>query len=70
MYIDSPSPLSQQDWIVLGVIGIFVLISYILRHTLVGAILWWNIRALFMIILAFAFVNYTKREIKEWWNKD
>ena len=69
IYIDSPPLLSQHDWFIAGVTALVIFIIWLLRHTLIGGILWWNIRTLFMVIFAIGLVDYSKKEIKDWWDK-
>ena len=60
---------TNQFYAILFLAAIFVL--YLLRnaHPIFGGI--WRIISLFGIVLFVTlFVNYAKKEIKDWWNKD
>jgi len=48
-----------------GIAGVFLL-----RHLLVFEWLWNHIVIFFAILMGFVVINHTKKELKEWWNKD
>jgi hypothetical protein len=70
LYLDSPSPLTPHEQLLFGgfVVGLFIL--YVLRSIPFFGTLYYHITTMLIIIFTFGMVNYTKKNIKEWWNKD
>ena len=49
-------------------IFLFILVAFWLRKTPLG-FLWKLVVSFFVVLFATIFINYAKKEIKEWWKK-
>lgn len=67
LYAEVEYPISEQIFIVV-ILAIITIGLWFLRNTPLGFL--WKIYKWFWIILFVTlFVNYAKKEIKDWWNK-
>jgi len=71
LYLE-PNPykdLSPHDMFVLICTAGVILIMFLLRNTRFG-FLWFTFKVLVYVILTTLFLDYFKKSLKAWWNKD
>ena len=49
--------------------GFFVLVIFLLRNTSFG-FLWKAFKTFMLVLLATILIDYVKKDVKDWWNKD
>lgn len=58
-----------QSFIYLLVIGVITLVLWLIKDTPLG-FLWKWYKMFWLVLFATLFINYAKKQVKEWWKKD
>jgi hypothetical protein len=57
----------SETWFV--IYWILFVVSYLFRDSPVFKQIWWFYKWTLITLFAVLFVNFAKKEVKEWWNK-
>lgn len=66
IYPDTLTTGETMFWIIFCLVMVML---YFFRHIPIIGILWKIVVMFFLVLFATLFINYAKKEIKEWWSK-
>lgn len=67
---DYNNPVATEDYIMLFIVIGVIFCLYLFRHIPIIGMLWRIVSIGLVVLVTILTVNYAKKEIKEWWNKD
>jgi len=74
---DKPNPYPHDSWSTMSphehnqiiFMGVFIVVSFLLRNTAFG-FLWRWFKIFMFVLFATLLADHIKKGVKEWWNKD